>query len=663
MDKEKEIGKLYKELAALRPSEEFDPEVEDYERAIKVCNKIINLDTSDSTAFHCKVVALMQIGKFTEVLKQIDSSKHQIDLQFETAYCHYRLNEPSKALAAIDSIPNPQVKHLDLRAQVLYRLEQYDSCYSVYKDLIKTTDDKYDMERMTNLSAVTANLGDKTRMIVDCKDTFEQRYNAGCNHASVGDWTKAETVLKKAEEVARKFLTEEGEEDIEEETGIIRVQLGYVMQRLGRDKEASTIYNQVLKSKPSDIGLVAVASNNLLCLNKDQNIFDSKKRLKAATVDGLELKLTSFQRGQIARNSALLAMFTAQVDLCKQLVAELEPKPADSTLIVAAALARAGRHGEAVKALMTGQAAKDPVTVLTAAQILLSAGEVGKATSLLSSLPADWKFRVGLLSAMVCLHLALDHRTEAAALLKEAVEWNKKCGKTGGSDMAVVWRKTAEFHLKSGEAEVAAESLKELQKLEPSLTTLAQLVTAYAKFDLGKALETSKMLPPFKPPTNLDVDSLEAGSWSGRQFKIAGKTPKAGAEKTPKAEDTEDGLLVKKKRNKRRKKKLPKNYNPNVDPDPERWLPKRERTGLKYMPGYRKPRKDKRKAEKFTGAQGTDVGKSETYDYSGKLAQGKEAAAKQASPVPEPVVSGPRAQSKVQKNANKGKKKGGKKQF
>ena len=46
---------------------------------------------------------------------------------------------------------------------------------------------------------------------------------------------------------------------------------------------------------------------------RDQNIFDSKKRIKAATAEGLELKLTSGQRGQIARNQALLAMFTAQV--------------------------------------------------------------------------------------------------------------------------------------------------------------------------------------------------------------------------------------------------------------------------------------------------------------------------------------------------------------
>jgi signal recognition particle subunit SRP72 len=291
---------------------------------------------------------------------------------------------------------------------------------------------------------------------------------------------------------------------VEEETGIIRVQLGYVMQRLGRDKEAATVYNQVLKNKPSDIGLVAVASNNLLCLNRDQNIFDSKKRLKAATVEGLELKLTSGQRGAIARNSALLAMFTAQVDLCKQLVAELEPRPGDAGLILAAALARAGRHGEAVEERLAG--GRDPVTLLTAGQVLLNAGETKEAVALLASLPADWRFRVGPLSALVTLHRALDQRAEAAKLLKAAVDWNKARGSSQAGGMAVVWRRTAEFHLKSGEAAVAAESLEELQKLEPSLTTLAQLVTAYAKFDLGKALAASKLLPPFKPPGNLDVD-------------------------------------------------------------------------------------------------------------------------------------------------------------
>ena len=64
------------------------------------------------------------------------------------------------------------------------------------------------------------------------------------------------------------------------------------------------------------------------------------------------------------------------MDLCKQLVAELEPAPADGPLILAAALARAGRHQEAVASLLEGNKNPEPLTLLTAAQILLAAGEV-----------------------------------------------------------------------------------------------------------------------------------------------------------------------------------------------------------------------------------------------------------------------------------------------
>lgn len=42
---------------------------------------------------------------------------------------------------------------------------------------------------------------------------------------------------------------------------------------------------------------------------------------------------------------------------------------------------------------------------------------------------------------------------------------------------------------------------------------------------------------------------------------------------------TEAEQKVKKK--KKRKPRLPKNYDPNVPPDPERWLPKQERSNYK----------------------------------------------------------------------------------
>lgn len=103
------------------------------------------------------------------------------------------------------------------------------------------------------------------------------------------------------------------EEEIEDELGIIRVQLGYCLQLQGREKEAQALYTAALKKRPDDIALVAVASNNVATLNKDQNVFDSKKRMKSATQDGLEHKLTSKQRMSIAYNQCLLALYTNQV--------------------------------------------------------------------------------------------------------------------------------------------------------------------------------------------------------------------------------------------------------------------------------------------------------------------------------------------------------------
>ena len=96
---------------------------------------------------------------------------------------------------------------------------------------------------------------------------------------------------------------------------------------------------------------------------------------------------------------------------------------------------------------------------------------------------------------------------------------------------------------------------------------------------------------------------------------------------------------------------MPKNYNPNVDPDPERWVPRRERTG------YRRTRKERRKGEKFTGAQGTSASKAEIYDYSTKVAA-NQGAIQKSPPVQQPPA-GPR-KSKPQQ---KGKKKGGKNRF
>lgn len=66
----------------------------------------------------------------------------------------------------------------------------------------------------------------------------------------------------------------------------------------------------------------------------------------------------------------------------------------------------------------------------------------------------------------------------------------------------------------------------------------------------------------------------------------------------------EDFVKKRVRKHKKSKGKLPKNYDPNIPPDPERWLPKYERTG------YRKKR-DRRAKDVIKGSQGTASGQAE----------------------------------------------------
>lgn len=43
---------------------------------------------------------------------------------FEKAYCLYRLNRTQEALAVLNKEPNPDAKHKELKAQILYRMER-----------------------------------------------------------------------------------------------------------------------------------------------------------------------------------------------------------------------------------------------------------------------------------------------------------------------------------------------------------------------------------------------------------------------------------------------------------------------------------------------------------------------------------------------------------
>nr|CAD7256526.1 unnamed protein product [Timema shepardi] len=474
-------------------------------------------------AFHCKIVCLIQLSRFQDALKAIvKEPKLSLELVFEKAYCQYRLNQPQEALKTLDSGLTLSSKLKELKAQILYRLERYEECFDVYRDIIKNSNDDYEEERETNLSAVIANIchDDPNRDVPQLREhTYELSYNSACQLVGRGQYGEAERKLKATEKLCRDSIDEEDEGDIEDELGIIKVQLAYCLHMQGREKEAQLIYTAALKQKPDDIGLVAIASNNIIAINRDQNVFDSKKKMKSATLEGLEHKLTSRQRKNIAVNHCLLALYTNQSDQCQQLCARLVQQypdmGAEATLIRAVQLAKDGKSRDAAVVLdkFASQNPEHQMKMrLAAVQLLLSEGDRKESCRILQNL-SEATFKPGIVSALVTLYLADGNLDAASKVLKDAVDWYRK-NKVSTGDLSTMWRQAADFHLRSGEPAVAAKSLEELLRINPGdKKTLAQLVLAYAQIDPAKAQVLSKQLPPLDLSQTIDVEALELSNW------------------------------------------------------------------------------------------------------------------------------------------------------
>ncbi|EPY86478.1 hypothetical protein CB1_000310003 [Camelus ferus] len=295
----------------------------DFTRALKTINKILQINKDDVTALHCKVVCLIQNGSFKEALNVINTHTKVLannSLSFEKAYCEYRLNRIENALKTIESANQQTDKLKELYGQVLYRLERYDECLAVYRDLVRNSQDDYDEERKTNLSAVVAAQSNWEKVVPENlglqEGTHELCYNAACALIGQGQLNQAMKILQKAEDLCRRSLSEDSdgtEEDPQAELAIIHGQMAYILQLQGRTEEALQLYNQIIKLKPTDVALLAVIANNIITINKDQNVFDSKKKVKLTNAEGVEFKLSKKQLQAIEFNKALLAMYTNQV--------------------------------------------------------------------------------------------------------------------------------------------------------------------------------------------------------------------------------------------------------------------------------------------------------------------------------------------------------------
>lgn len=324
--------------------------------------------------------------------------------------------------------------------------------------------------------------------------------------------------------------------------------------------------------------------------------------------------MTKCQQQTMEINKCLLNMFMNQIDACKKSLNKLKTQfpgtqtDAGKSAILEAAVHLRDKHPDQamdhLKGMIDSGVASDDIR-LTLAQLLLTKGRVEEGIVMLESVSNEIRYSPALVSLMVSLTKHTGDREKAHALLDRAVEYAvQNQNNMKRSHLLTLMKENAAAKMAAGDISKAIEMLERLRKEDPTdVKTLAKIVAAYSKTDLKKAYEYSTDLPEFSVDSKkVDVNALEMVDMIG-SFRFSKKTTAAAANTTSVAPTSKDAGVKIRKARKKKKGRLPKNFDSEVDPDPERWLPRWERSTFKH-------KKQKRGAQPSVG-KGTQ-GSAET---------------------------------------------------
>ncbi|WKX96523.1 hypothetical protein Q1695_012729 [Nippostrongylus brasiliensis] len=548
----------------------------DYQKALQAANRIIRRYPKELYAFKCKLVCLIQLAMYDDALTLIKKTPatQMGECAFEKAYILYRLERNEEALEALAACDPKDHRALELKAQLCYRLDQFQEAHEIFRNLLRNHSDSYDDERTANCLAVQAQLesmGVKQQVAHD-SCTFEQLYNTSCQLIEAGNYGLALQMLEKAIDLCRATLSDEGldEEEIEDELAMLRVQRAFVLH------------------KPSDVSVIVTVANNMASALKDQNLADARKKLKTA----LQLdqkKLSTRQRRTLMLNNALVLLHSNQREPCRRVLDDLIKtfgSSRDTRLIEAALCFKLNEFEKATKMLENG----DLQMEITRIHLMINSGRLNEAIDALNNIPPNVRLQSAVVSLAVSLLVSLERKDEALKMLDEAISHMRDA-----EIRREMLSQAANLESSRGNAAAAASYLEKLAEFDPDdVKVLCRLIRAYTDFDPKKAEKLSAQVFPETTDVGVDVGELEESDWI-----LYGEKYKQKKDAKSEVEDTE--IVTRKLKNRKRKRKirLPKNYDPNVSPDPERWLPKQERAA------YKKRQRKNRDRDIGRGTQGS----------------------------------------------------------
>ena len=382
---------------------------------------------------------------------------------------------------------------------------------------------------------------------------------------------------------------------------MLTAQLAFVHQLQGDGGKAMKTYTALFNFKTElDPVVAAVAGNNIVALRggKSGQLFDSWKKCRANLSEALAKKATPRQRHAFLFNAALLSMHMNKPEQCAELLTQLAasfPESDAPALIRAAQLIRSKAPQQAVEALEAAAAAMPTSSraLLALAQLQLEAKETGRAIATLERIGSLAR-TPAMIGTLVALHERLGAVDAAAAAFGD------------GETREPMLRAAADFAARHGMWErAAAAQQKLLDANSRDLQALAGLVIATSHFDSEGANELNARLELAAPPGDDDAEMEDDDAERLEQAALPKKGKAAPADRKRGAAGEEESAEPRRRKKRRKKKPLyPKGFDPEnpplVGPDPERWLPKHERST------YRKTKKEKRAG--IRGPQGSATG-------------------------------------------------------
>ncbi|KAK4623944.1 Signal recognition particle subunit SRP72 [Fulvia fulva] len=593
---------------------------------LKAADAALKQSKTDLEAQHVKVVALLKLDRFEDALRAFEAGGDKLKARADLEYCYALYKSGRQAEAAELAQQNSARGSQHVEAQARYRTEDFARAAALYKQLAANPGEDAEADLRINTGAVDAQLewSGRGNRVQNKKpgredlEAFETAYNAACGSIARGGLGQGEVLLKRAKGLCS-ALEDLSEEEKQAELVPITVQQVYVLSKLGRESEAEALAQEIDAKAISDLSTRHIAQVNDAAARPTQNQFLAQ-RLVTKDLESLKPDYPfEFQSAILKRNKyaselqslkyAGTASSTA-LSLAYPLMPNTDAFHNSLSAINAAAHAKGQTGKEALKLILTvlERRPNDVGLLLTIAQLYVLTGNSASAISLLEGFFArleqssksdeqDVRFAPGLVGAMVSLYDQQGRKGNSRTELAKAVtHWRRKT-KEPPAGWVHLYKAAGSALLESQDPEhlqLAREAFEELHGLDKNDRYAAAGLLAASPETTSKD-QLASLTPIDRLIGGIDVDALESAG-------IA-LPPSAATTTTSRKRPAED--TKPKKAKKIRPSRMPKDFVPNKKPDPERWLPLKDRST------YR-PKGKKAKARQALYSQGAVANESES---------------------------------------------------